>query len=115
MRFWAVPPDRESNAALAGEGVHQALMSAGANIHVPGCSLCMGNQGQVASDTTVISTSTRNFDNRMGTGAKVYLGSSHIATLCALLGRIPTVEEYMKVYTEKIKPVEREISEPMRF
>jgi aconitate hydratase 2/2-methylisocitrate dehydratase len=115
MRFWAVPPDRESNIALADEGVHQAMMSAGANVHVPGCSLCMGNQGQVASDSTVISTSTRNFDNRMGTGAQVYLGSSHVASLCTLLGRIPTVDEYMKVYNEKIKPVEGEISEPMRF
>ena len=115
MRFWAVPPDRESNAALADEGVHQAIMTAGANIHVPGCSLCMGNQGQVATDATVISTSTRNFDNRMGTGAQVYLGSSHVATLCALLGRIPNMEEYMKVYKEKIQPVEKEIAVPMRF
>lgn len=115
MRFWAVPPDRESNAALADEGVHQAMMRAGANVHVPGCSLCMGNQGQVATDSTVISTSTRNFDNRMGTGAQVYLGSSHVAALCSLLGRIPTVKEYMKVYNEEIKPVEKEIAVPMRF
>ncbi len=115
MRFWTVPPDRESNIALADEGVHQAMMSAGANVHVPGCSLCMGNQGQVATDSTVISTSTRNFDNRMGTGAQVYLGSSHVASLCALLGRIPTLDEYMKVYMEKIKPVEEEIMVPMKF
>jgi len=115
MRFWAVPPDRESNVALADEGVHQTIMTAGANVHVPGCSLCMGNQGQVATDSTVISTSTRNFDNRIGTGAQVYLGSSHVASLCALLGRIPTVEEYMKVYMEKIKPVEKEIMVPMKF
>jgi len=115
MRFWTVPPDRESNVALAGEGVHQALMTAGANVHVPGCSLCMGNQGQVATGATVISTSTRNFDNRMGTGAQVYLGSSHVAALCALLGRIPTLDEYMEVYMEKIKPVEKEIAVPMRF
>jgi aconitate hydratase 2/2-methylisocitrate dehydratase len=115
MRFWTVPPDRESNIALADEGVHQAMMSAGANVHVPGCSLCMGNQGQVATDSTVISTSTRNFDNRMGTGAQVYLGSSHVASLCALLGRIPTLDEYMKVYMEKIKPVEEEIMKPMKF
>jgi aconitate hydratase 2/2-methylisocitrate dehydratase len=115
MRFWAVPPDRESNIALADEGVHQIMMSAGANVHVPGCSLCMGNQGQVASGATVISTSTRNFDNRMGTGAQVYLGSSHVASLCTLLGRIPTVDEYMKAYMEKIKPEEREIAVPMKF
>ncbi len=115
MRFWAVPPDRESNIALANEGIHQTIMSAGANVHVPGCSLCMGNQGQVATDSTVISTSTRNFDNRMGTGAQVYLGSSHVAALCSLLGRIPTLDEYMKVYMEKIKPVEKEIMVPMKF
>ena len=115
MRFWTVPPDRESNAALAGEGVHQTLMTAGANVHVPGCSLCMGNQGQVATGATVISTSTRNFDNRMGTGAQVYLGSSHVAALCALLGRIPTMDEYMKIYMERIKPVEKEIAVPMKF
>jgi aconitate hydratase 2/2-methylisocitrate dehydratase len=115
MRFWTVPPDRESNARLADEGVHQALMASGANIHVPGCSLCMGNQGQVADGATVLSTSTRNFDNRMGTGAQVYLGSSHVATICALTGKIPTVEEYMTVYDEKIKPVEEEISAPMVF
>ena len=115
MRFWAVPPDRESNIALANEGVHQAMMSAGANVHVPGCSLCMGNQGQVASNSTVISTSTRNFDNRMGTGAQVYLGSSHVAALCSIIGRIPTVDEYMEAYTEKIEPVEKELAVPMRF
>jgi len=115
MRFWAVPPDRETNAALADEGVHQLLMRAGANVHVPGCSLCMGNQGQVASNATVISTSTRNFENRMGTGAQVYLGSSHVAALCALLGRIPTVDEYMKMYREKIEPVKEEIRVAMKF
>ncbi len=115
MRFWAVPPDRESNVALANEGVHQTIMTSGANVHVPGCSLCMGNQGQVASNSTVISTSTRNFENRMGTGAQVYLGSSHVAALCALLGRIPTVDEYMKVYREKIEPEEEEIRVAMKF
>ena len=91
------------------------MVTAGANVHVPGCSLCMGNQGQVATNSTVVSTSTRNFDNRMGAGAQVYLGSSHVAALCTLLGRIPTVEEYMKVYMEKIKPVEEEIMVPMKY
>jgi len=115
MRFWTVPPDRESNSRLAEEGIHQALMSSGANIHVPGCSLCMGNQGQVADGATVISTSTRNFDNRMGTGAQVYLGSSHVATICALSGKIPSKDEYMAIYNEKIKPVEEELKVPMAF
>jgi len=115
MRFWAVPPDRESNVKLADEGVHQILMSSGANIHVPGCSLCMGNQGQVATGATVLSTSTRNFDNRMGTGAQVYLGSTHVATICALTGKIPTLDEYRTIYDEKIRPVEDEIAMPMAF
>jgi aconitate hydratase 2/2-methylisocitrate dehydratase len=64
MKVWTVPPDRESNAELTREGVHAKLLEAGANVHVPGCSLCMGNQGQVATGATVLSTSTRNFDNR---------------------------------------------------
>jgi aconitate hydratase 2/2-methylisocitrate dehydratase len=115
LRFWVVPPDRESNIALADEGAHQAIMAAGANIHVPGCSLCMGNQGQVATGATVLSTSTRNFENRMGTGAQVYLGSAHIAAISSILGRIPTVEEYMRIYREKILPVEGEIALPMQF
>jgi aconitate hydratase 2/2-methylisocitrate dehydratase len=115
MRFWAVPPDRESNVALAEEGVHQKIMSAGANVHVPGCSLCMGNQGQVATGATVLSTSTRNFDNRIGTGAQVYLGSSHVAAICALTGQIPTLAEYMEVYEDKIEPVAGELATPMAF
>ncbi|MDT8396490.1 MAG: bifunctional aconitate hydratase 2/2-methylisocitrate dehydratase [bacterium] len=115
MRFWTVPPDRESNVALADEGVHQALMTAGANVHVPGCSLCMGNQGQVGTGTTVISTSTRNFDNRMGTGAQVYLGSSHVASVCALLGRMPTVKEYMDIYRERVEGVKKQLAVPLAF
>ncbi|GBE15878.1 aconitate hydratase 2 [bacterium BMS3Abin14] len=115
MRFWTVPPDRESNTKLADEGVHHTLLSAGANVHVPGCSLCMGNQAQVATGATVVSTSTRNFDNRMGTGAQVFLGSSIVAALSALDGKIPTLEEYRAVYREKVGPFEKEISTPMAF
>jgi aconitate hydratase 2/2-methylisocitrate dehydratase len=115
MRLWAVPPDRECNVALADEGVHQSIMTSGGNIHVPGCSLCMGNQGQVATGATVVSTSTRNFDNRMGIGAQVYLGSSAVAAISALLGRLPSLGEYMDAYREKILPVEEEIMRPMKF
>ncbi|MFV2082255.1 MAG: aconitase family protein, partial [bacterium] len=115
VRFWAVPPDRESNIELADEGVHQKLMSAGANIHVPGCSLCMGNQGQVATGSTVVSTSTRNFENRMGTGAQVYLASSVVAAISGVLGRIPTVKEYQTLYHKRIKPNETEINRPLEF
>ena len=115
VRLWAVPPDRESNIELANEGVHQRLMRAGGNIHVPGCSLCMGNQGQVATGATVFSTSTRNFDNRMGTGAQVFLGSSLVAAISSVLGRIPTVKEYMHEYNKRIKPNQDKIGVPLKF
>ena len=98
VKFWTVPPDRETNAALAREGVHSQLLEHGANVHVPGCSLCMGNQGQVATNATVLSTSTRNFDNRMGLGAQVYLGSAHLAAVTAMEGKLPTVANYLKHY-----------------
>jgi aconitate hydratase 2 / 2-methylisocitrate dehydratase len=96
VRLWAVPPDRESNIALSREGVLAALTQAGANIHVPGCSLCMGNQAQVATSARVLSTSTRNFDNRMGLGAQVFLGSAELVAITALLGEIPDLKTYRK-------------------
>ena len=98
MKFWTVPPDRESNIALAAEGVHGKLLGIGANVHVPGCSLCMGNQAQVATNATTLATSTRNFDNRLGTGAQVFLGSAHLAAVTAIKGELPTVETYMEYY-----------------
>ena len=113
MKFWTVPPDRESNVQLTREGVHGKLMEAGANVHVPGCSLCMGNQGQVATSATVLSTSTRNFDNRMGTGAQCFLGSAQLATITAILGRLPTVEEYMSHF-QRLAPHLDAIRVPLR-
>ena len=115
MKAWTVPPDRESNVQLGREGVLAVLLEAGANVHVPGCSLCMGNQAQVARDATVVSTSTRNFDNRMGVGAQVYLGSAYLAAMTALLGHIPTVDEYMDIYRRKIEGKLAEINRPLRF
>lgn len=112
MRIWTVPPDRESNAALAREGILPMLAEAGANIHVPGCSLCMGNQAQVATGSTVISTSTRNFDNRLGTDAKVYLGSAHVAAVTALLGELPSVDKYMEYY-KRIEDKTAQIQTPL--
>jgi aconitate hydratase 2/2-methylisocitrate dehydratase len=113
MKAWTVPPDRESNAALTREGVHAKLLEAGANVHVPGCSLCMGNQGQVATGATVLSTSTRNFDNRMGTGAQVFLGSSQLAAVTALLGELPSVETYTEHF-KKLEPRAEEIRRPLQ-
>ena len=115
MKAWLVPPDRESNVQLGREGVLGVLLEAGANVHVPGCSLCMGNQAQVAREATVVSTSTRNFDNRMGVGAQVYLGSSYVAAMTALLGHIPSVDEYMDIYRRKVEGKLAEINRPLRF
>ena len=113
LKVWTVPPDRETNIALATEGVHQKLMAAGANVHVPGCSLCMGNQGQVANGATVLSTSTRNFDNRMGTGAQVYLGSAQLAAVTAVTGELPSVETYM-THVERLVPHAAQTRQPLR-
>jgi aconitate hydratase 2/2-methylisocitrate dehydratase len=113
MKFWTVPPDRESNTALTREGVHATLLEAGANVHVPGCSLCMGNQGQVATGTTVLSTSTRNFDNRMGMGAQVFLGSSQLAAVTAILGELPSVDTYMEHFA-KLEPKAEETRQPLQ-
>jgi len=82
---------------------------------MPGCSLCMGNQARVADGATVMSTSTRNFDNRMGKGARVYLGSAELAAVCALLGRIPTVEEYRQIVATKIQPFAGEVYRYLNF
>lgn len=114
MKLWAVPPDRESHIALSREGVLADLAQAGANVHVPGCSLCMGNQAQVATGATVLSTSTRNFDNRMGVGAQVFLGSAHLAAVTAIVGEIPDLKTYRK-YIAKLGPKAAAIRKPLRF
>ena len=93
--LWMAPPSSEDEAQLDQEGSLDGMRSVNANLEVPGCSLCMGNQKQVAPGAHVMSTSTRNFPNRMGKGAFMYLGSSEVAGVTAVLGRIPTVEEYM--------------------
>ncbi|MBD2458973.1 bifunctional aconitate hydratase 2/2-methylisocitrate dehydratase [Nostoc sp. FACHB-87] len=103
-RLWIAPPTRMDEHQLKEEGVYSIFGAAGARTEMPGCSLCMGNQARVADSTTVFSTSTRNFNNRMGKGARVYLGSAELAAVCALLGRIPTVQEYLDIVASKIHP-----------
>jgi aconitate hydratase 2/2-methylisocitrate dehydratase len=115
MKVWTVPPDRESLGQLTKEGVVMTLLSAGANVHVPGCSLCMGNQAQVATGATTLSTSTRNFDNRMGMGAQVFLGSALLGAVTALLGRLPTKDEYLDVYHRKVEPKLERLMKPLEF
>ncbi|TSA49946.1 MAG: bifunctional aconitate hydratase 2/2-methylisocitrate dehydratase [Nitrosomonadales bacterium] len=101
-RLWIAPPTRMDEAELREEGVYAVFGRAGARTEVPGCSLCMGNQARVADKATVFSTSTRNFDNRMGKDARVYLGSAELAAVCARLGKMPTVEEYLATVGDKL-------------
>ncbi|MEO5367754.1 MAG: bifunctional aconitate hydratase 2/2-methylisocitrate dehydratase [Magnetococcus sp. WYHC-3] len=103
-RLWVVPPTRMDEQQLREEGMYNILGKAGARMEVPGCSLCMGNQARVRDNVTVFSTSTRNFDNRMGKGARVYLGSAELAAVCALKGALPTVAEYLDAVRERIAP-----------
>jgi len=101
-RLWIAPPTRMDEAQLRDEGVYSVFGVAGARTEVPGCSLCMGNQARVADKATVFSTSTRNFDNRMGRDARVYLGSAELAAVCAKLGRMPTHAEYLETVGNKL-------------
>ena len=114
-RLWICPPTRMDEKQLREEGVYGIFAAAGARTEMPGCSLCMGNQARVEDNATVFSTSTRNFNNRMGKGAQVYLGSAELAAVCALLGKIPTVEEYMAVVKEKIAPFENDLYRYLNF
>jgi aconitate hydratase 2/2-methylisocitrate dehydratase len=95
VKLWVAPPTKMDAQQLTEEGHYGVFGSAGARTEMPGCSLCMGNQAQVREGATVMSTSTRNFPNRLGKNANVYLGSAELAAICSRLGRIPTREEYM--------------------
>lgn len=106
-RVWITPPTKMDEKELMKEGYYAIFGASGARIEVPGCSLCMGNQARVRDNAVVFSTSTRNFDNRMGKGAKVYLGSAELAAVCAILGRIPSKEEYLNIVNKKIVEKDR--------
>jgi aconitate hydratase 2 / 2-methylisocitrate dehydratase len=114
-KLWIAPPTRMDEQQLRAEGVYDIFVATGARTEVPGCSLCMGNQARVEDGVTVFSTSTRNFNNRMGKGAQVYLGSAELAAVCALLGKIPTIEEYMEVVTTKIDPFAADLYRYLNF
>jgi aconitate hydratase 2/2-methylisocitrate dehydratase len=115
VRLWICPPTRMDEQQLREEGYYGIFAAAGARTEMPGCSLCMGNQARVADGVTVFSTSTRNFNNRMGKDAKVYLGSAELAAVCALLGRIPTVEEYQAIVTQKVDPFATDLYRYLNF
>jgi len=100
-RLWVAPPTKMDERQLMEEGYYAMYAQAGARTEMPGCSLCMGNQARVAPASTVVSTSTRNFPNRLGKGADVYLASAEMAAVVSILGRLPTVEEYMN-YAKKL-------------
>ncbi|MBE9080433.1 bifunctional aconitate hydratase 2/2-methylisocitrate dehydratase [Romeria aff. gracilis LEGE 07310] len=114
-RLWICPPTRMDEKQLREEGYYGTFAAAGARTEMPGCSLCMGNQARVEDGATVFSTSTRNFNNRMGKGAQVYLGSAELAAACALLGRIPSMAEYLDVVANKIDPFADELYRYLNF
>lgn len=114
-RLWITPPTRMDRDQLEKEGVLEVLREAGARVEIPGCSLCMGNQARVDDEVTVFSTSTRNFDNRMGKGAQVFLGSAELAAVVALTGKLPQPEEYFSLYSEFIAPDKQDIYRYLDF
>jgi len=114
-RLWICPPTRMDEKQLKDEGIYGTFGAAGARTEMPGCSLCMGNQARVADGVTVFSTSTRNFNNRMGKDARVYLGSAELAAVCAMLGRIPNVQEYMDIVAKKIHPFAGDLYRYLNF
>jgi len=113
-RMWIVPPTKMDEHQLMEEGYYNIFGSAGARTEMPGCSLCMGNQARVAANSTVLSTSTRNFPNRLGDGANVYLTSAELASVGAILGRLPTPEEYLK-YAAELDTMSAEIYRYLNF
>ena len=104
VRTWICPPTRMDQEKLKDEAYFAIYSGFGARIEIAGCSLCMGNQARVPDGVNVFSTSTRNFDDRIGNGAKVFLGSAELGAVSALMGKLPTPAEFLKVYAEKIEP-----------
>ena len=115
VRTWICPPTRMDQQQLKDEAFFAVYSAIGARLEVAGCSLCMGNQARVPAGATVYSTSTRNFDDRMGDGAKVFLGSAELGAVAASLGRLPTTAEYLAVYREKIEPKAASVYRYLQF
>ncbi len=113
-RLWVVPPTKMDEKQLMEEGIYNIFGTSGARTEIPGCSLCMGNQARVLANSTVVSTSTRNFPNRLGDGANVFLASAELSAIASILGKLPTVEEYHK-YMEDINPLSDEIYKYLNF
>jgi aconitate hydratase 2/2-methylisocitrate dehydratase len=113
-RLWVVPPTKMDEKQLMEEGIYNVFGVSGARTELPGCSLCMGNQARVLANSTVVSTSTRNFPNRLGDGADVFLASAELSAIASVLGRLPTVEEYHK-YMDDINPLADDIYRYLNF
>ena len=113
-RLWVVPPTKMDEEQLILEGEYKIFKDLGARTELPGCSLCMGNQARVIANSTVISTSTRNFPNRMGDGANVFLASAELSAISSILGKIPTIDEYHK-YMSDINPLSDQIYRYLNF
>ena len=113
-RLWVVPPTKMDEKQLMEEGIYNVFGTSGARTEIPGCSLCMGNQARVLANSTVVSTSTRNFPNRLGDGANVYLASAELSAIAAIIGRLPTPEEYQE-YMEEINPVADDLYKYLNF
>jgi aconitate hydratase 2/2-methylisocitrate dehydratase len=113
-RLWMAPPTKMDQAQLMEEGYYNVYGTAGVRTEMPGCSLCMGNQARVEAKSTVLSTSTRNFPNRLGDGANVYLTSAELAAVGAILGKLPTPAEYME-YAKNLNSMSKEIYRYLNF
>jgi aconitate hydratase 2/2-methylisocitrate dehydratase len=113
-RLWIAPPTKMDEQQLMEEGYFNIYAQAGARTEMPGCSLCMGNQARIAANSTAVSTSTRNFPNRLGQGANVYLSSAELASIAAIMGKLPSVTEYME-YATKIDSMAPEIYRYLNF
>jgi aconitate hydratase 2/2-methylisocitrate dehydratase len=114
VKLWVSPPTKMDKHQLIQEGYYEIFENAGVRLEMPGCSLCMGNQARVEAESTVVSTSTRNFPNRLGDGANVYLASAEVAAICSILGHIPTKEEYHK-YMDEINTMGPEVYKYLNF
>jgi len=113
-RLWLAPPTKMDADQLMEEGYYNTFGKAGARLEMPGCSLCMGNQARVAAGCTVLSTSTRNFPNRLGDGANVYLTSAELASVGAILGKLPTPAEYME-FAKNLDSMSSEVYRYLNF
>ncbi|WP_027390751.1 bifunctional aconitate hydratase 2/2-methylisocitrate dehydratase [Chrysiogenes arsenatis] len=115
VRTWICPPTRMDQSKLKDEAYFSVYSAFGCRIEIAGCSLCMGNQARVPDKVNVFSTSTRNFDDRMGDGAQVYLGSAELGAVAAVMGKLPTPAEYLEAYNKKIAPKSEAIYQYLQF